>query len=320
MKGVTDLSENHRASGVKATRRSAAKNAAERVMNILFFVCGITAVIAVAGITIYMIIAGAPSIAQIGVAEFLFGRQWEPLASEPQFGILYMILSSLAGTLLAILIGVPVALFTAVFLAELAPPALYKVVRPAVELLAGIPSVIYGIVGAMLLVPLVREWEKVLFLDDPTHTFTGGANLVSAVLVLAVMILPTIINVSETALKAVPREYKEASLAMGASHIQTIFKVMIRSARSGIVTGIVLGIGRAIGEAMAIIMVAGNVVNLPLPFNSVRFLTTAIVTDMSYAAEGLHRQSLFGIGLVLFVFIMIINIILNVVLKGREGE
>ena len=289
-------------------------------MNILFFVCGITAVIAVAGITIYMIMAGAPSIAQIGVAEFLFGAQWQPLASEPQFGILYMILSSLAGTMLAILIGVPVALFTAVFLAELAPPALYKVVRPAVELLAGIPSVIYGIVGAMLLVPLVREWEKVLFLDDPTHTFTGGANLVSAVLVLAVMILPTIINVSETALKAVPREYKEASLAMGASHIQTIFKVMIRAARSGIVTGIVLGIGRAIGEAMAIIMVAGNVVNLPLPFNSVRFLTTAIVTDMSYAAEGLHRQSLFGIGLVLFVFIMIINIILNVVLKGREGE
>ncbi len=314
------MSKNHVALGVKATRRSVAKNAAERIMNILFFVCGITAVIAVAGITIYMIIAGAPSIAQIGVAEFLFGIQWQPLASEPQFGILYMILSSLAGTLLAILIGVPVALFTAVFLAELAPPALYKVVRPAVELLAGIPSVIYGIVGAMLLVPLVREWEKVLFLNDPNHTFTGGANLVSAVLVLAVMILPTIINVSETALKAVPREYKEASLAMGASHIQTIFKVMIRAARSGIVTGIVLGIGRAIGEAMAIIMVAGNVVNLPLPFNSVRFLTTAIVTDMSYAAEGLHRQSLFGIGLVLFVFIMIINIILNVVLKGREGE
>ncbi len=289
-------------------------------MNAIFFVCGITAVVAVAGITIYMVIAGAPSIAEIGLAKFLFGSLWTPLAAEPKFGILYMILTSITGTLMAIVIGVPIALFTAIFLAELAPAELYKIVRPAVELLAGIPSVIYGIVGAMLLVPIMREWEKVLFKDDPNHVFTGGANLLSAVFVLAVMILPTIINVSETALKAVPREYKEASLAMGASHIQTIFNVMLGAARSGIVTSIVLGIGRAIGEAMAIIMVAGNVVNLPLPFNSVRFLTTAIVTDMSYAAEGLHRQSLFGIGLVLFVFIMVINIALNLVLKGRDEK
>lgn len=300
--------------------RAVAKDIVERSMNAVFFVCGITAIVAVMGITVYMIAAGAPSIAQVGVLKFLFGTQWKPLADVPQFGILYMILASLTGTLLAILLGVPVALFTAVFLSELAPPALYKVVRPAVELLAGIPSVIYGIVGSMLLVPIVREWEKVLFQDDPNHVFTGGSNLISAVLVLAVMILPTIINVSENALRAVPREYKEASLAMGASHIQTIFRVMLGAARSGIVTSIVLGIGRAIGEAMAIIMVAGNVTNLPLPFSSVRFLTTAIVTDMSYAAEGLHRQSLFGIGLVLFVFIMIINFVLNVVLKGGSKK
>ncbi|MFA9379876.1 MAG: phosphate ABC transporter permease subunit PstC [Acetanaerobacterium sp.] len=306
--------------GGKKTRRAIAKNIVESIMNVIFFVCGITAIIAVAGITVYMVVAGAPSIAKIGILEFLFGSVWNPIAAEPKFGILYMILTSLSGTLLAILIGVPIALFTAIFLAELAPKPLYKIVSPAVELLAGIPSVIYGIVGAMLLVPAIRQLEKVFFLDDPNHVFTGGSNLISAVLVLAVMILPTIINVSETAIKAVPREYKEASLAMGASHIQTIFRVTLGAARSGIVTSIVLGVGRAIGEAMAIIMVAGNVVNLPLPFNSVRFLTTAIVSDMSYAAQGLHRQSLFGIGLVLFVFIMIINIILNVVLKGRESR
>ncbi len=304
----------------KKSGRSVAKNALEQAMSIVFFVCGITAIIAVIGITIYMIMAGAPSIGKIGILEFLFGSEWKPTASEPQFGILYMILSSLTGTLLAILLGVPVALFTAIFLSELAPPFLYKIVRPAVELLAGIPSVIYGIVGSMLLVPMVREWEKQLFRNDPNHVFTGGANLISAVMVLAIMILPTIINVSENALRAVPREYKEASLAMGASHIQTIFRVMLGAARSGIVTSIVLGIGRAIGEAMAIIMVAGNVTNFPLPFNSVRFLTTAIVTDMAYAAGGIHRDSLFSIGLVLFVFIMIINFFLNVVLKGGDKK
>lgn len=304
----------------KKSGRSVAKNVVEQSMSILFFICGITAIVAVIGITVYMFIAGAPAIGKIGLLEFLFGAQWKPTASEPLFGILYMILTSLTGTLLAILLGVPVAIFTAIFLSELAPPFLYKIVRPAVELLAGIPSVIYGIVGSMLLVPIVREWEKHLFRDDPTHTFTGGANLISAVMVLSIMILPTIINVSENAIRSVPREYKEASLAMGASHIQTIFRVMLGAARSGIVTSIVLGIGRAIGEAMAIIMVAGNVTNFPLPFNSVRFLTTAIVTDMAYAAGGIHRESLFSIGLVLFVFIMVINLLLNVVLKGGDKK
>lgn len=295
---------------------SKTKTAIEKFMTVVFFVCGITAVAAVVGITIYMIIAGSPAIAKVGLLEFLFSSQWTPTAAEPKFGILYFILTSIVGTLLAIVVGVPVSLLTAIFLSELAPPPLYKVVRPAVELLAGIPSVIYGIIGAQLLVPLLSVFETAIFKNDPNHTFTGGANLLSAVIVLAIMILPTIVNVSETALRAVPREYKEASLALGASHIQTIFKVMLGAARSGIVTSIVLGIGRAIGEAMAIIMVAGNVANLPMPFNSVRFLTTAIVSDMSYAAAGLHRESLFGIGLVLFVFIMIINFFVNIMLKG----
>ncbi len=299
---------------------SKTKTAIEKFMTVVFFVCGIAAVAAVIGITVYMIIAGSPALAKVGVLEFLFGSEWLPTAAEPKFGILNFLLTSIIGTLMAIIVGVPVSLLTAVFLSELAPPVMYKVVRPAVELLAGIPSVIYGIIGAKLLVPFMGIFETAIFKDDPNHTFTGGSNLISAVIVLAIMILPTIVNVSETALRAVPHEYKEASLALGASHIQTIFRVMIGAARSGIVTSIVLGVGRAIGEAMAIIMVAGNVANFPLPFNSVRFLTTAIVSDMSYAAAGLHRESLFGIGLVLFVFIMIINFVVNIMLKGNSRK
>ena len=288
------------------------------VMYLIFLVCGLFAVAAVLGIALYMILSGTPAIYQIGLKEFLLGTLWRPTADDPSFGILYIILTSIVGTFLAILLGVPVALLTAVYLSELAPKKVYAVVRPAVELLAGIPSVIYGLLGAILLVPVMQKLETALFRGDPNHQFTGGANLLSAVIVLAIMILPTVINVSETSLRAVPREYKEASLALGATHIETIFRVMIPAARSGVITSVVLGIGRAIGEAMAIMMVAGNVVNPPFPFNSVRFLTTGIVTEMSYSS-GLHRQALFSIGLVLFGFIMVINIVLNVFLK-KDGE
>lgn len=228
-----------------------------------------------------------------------------------------MILTSIIGTFLAVLLGVPVGILAAVFLAEVAPRRLAAVVRPAVELLAGIPSVIYGVLGMMILNPLMYRLEQRIFADSQTHQFTGGANLLSAVFVLALMILPTVINISEAALLAVPPELKASSLALGASPVQTIFQVTIPAARSGILAAVVLGVGRAVGEAMAISLVSGNSVNLPLPFHSVRFLTTAIVSEMGYAG-GLHRQVLFTIGLVLFVFIMIINGILSSILKGEK--
>ena len=239
---------------------------------------------------------------------------WEPAAKDPSFGILFVILTSIVGTFLAVLIGVPIGVMTAVFLAEVAPTKVANIVRPAIELLAGIPSVIYGLLGILILNPLMYKLEMIIFSGSTTHQFTGGANLISAVLVLALMILPTVINISETSLRAVPAHLKSASLALGATHIQTIFHVIIPAAKSGIVTAIVLGTGRAIGEAMAISLVSGSSVNLPLPFNSVRFLTTAIVSEMGYAS-GLHREVLFTIGLVLFAFIMIINVSLTRILK-----
>lgn len=291
----------------------------EGIAQAIFTICAFFAVLAVVSITLYMIANGMPAIFQVGIKDILFSTVWKPTASEPSFGILYVILTSIVGTIMAILLGVPLGLFTAIFLAEVAPKKLAAVVKPAVELLAGIPSVIYGLLGLMILNPLMYQWEKALFRDSDTHQFTGGANLISAVLVLAIMILPTVINISESALKAVSPQLKASSLALGASHIQTIFKVMIPAAKSGIMTAIVLGVGRAIGEAMAISLVSGSSVNLPLPFNSVRFLTTAIVSEMGYAS-GLHRQVLFTIGLVLFVFIMLINITLNVILKKGEKE
>lgn len=291
----------------------------EGIAQAIFTICAFFAVLAVVSITLYMIVNGMPAIFQVGIKDILFSTVWKPTASEPSFGILYVILTSIVGTIMAIILGVPLGLFTAIFLAEVAPKKLAAVVKPAVELLAGIPSVIYGLLGLMILNPLMYQWEKVLFRDSDTHQFTGGANLISAVLVLAIMILPTVINISEAALKAVSPQLKASSLALGASHIQTIFKVMIPAAKSGIMTAIVLGVGRAIGEAMAISLVSGSSVNLPLPFNSVRFLTTAIVSEMGYAS-GLHRQVLFTIGLVLFVFIMLINITLNVILKKGEKE
>ncbi|MBQ6695710.1 MAG: phosphate ABC transporter permease subunit PstC [Lachnospiraceae bacterium] len=290
------------------------KEVVETVAQIIFTICASFAVLAVVSITLYMIIGGTPTIFRVGLREILLGTEWRPTAAEPQFGILYVILTSIIGTTLAILLGVPIAVFAAIFLAEVAPKRLAMVVKPAVELLAGIPSVVYGLLGIYLLNPLMYKLELALFKDSPTHQFTGGANLLSAVIVLAIMILPTVINTSETAIRAVPSHIKSASLALGATPIQTIFKSIIPAAKSGIVTGIVLGIGRAIGEAMAISLVSGSSVNMPLPFNSVRFLTTAIVSEMSYA-QGVHRQVLFTIGLVLFVFIMVINIALNRIIK-----
>lgn len=291
----------------------------ETVAQGVFTVCAFAAVLAVASITVYMIISGTPAFMKVGIGEILFGTVWKPSAAEPSFGILYVILTSIVGTLLAIMIGVPIGVCTAIFLAETAPRRLAAVVKPAVELLAGIPSVIYGLLGILILNPLMYKLELVIFKDSATHQFTGGANLISAVLVLAVMILPTVINVSESAIKAVPGHLKSASLAVGASKMQTIFKVILPAAKSGIVTAIVLGVGRAIGEAMAISLVSGSSVNLPLPFNSVRFLTTAIVSEMGYATDT-HREVLFTIGLVLFVFIMLINMTLTKILKHSNVE
>lgn len=299
------------------SRRSGFTNVRERAMKYLFTACGTVAVACVLMITIYMIISGAPAIGKIGVIDFLFGDTW--YAKKEMFGILPLILTSIVGTLGAIIIGVPIGLMTAVFLSEIAPKPLRNIVKPAVELLAGIPSVIYGLLGAMLIKPVMYDLEEAIFANDPTHKMTGGANLASAILVLAIMVLPTIINISENALSAVPNEFREASYGLGSTKIQTIFKVVIPAAKSGIASGVVLGVGRAIGEAMAIILVAGNSANMPLPFNSVKFLTTGVVAEFAYSS-GLHREALFAVGLVLFVFIMIINLVLNGILKGDKRK
>lgn len=295
------------------------KSAVEEIAQVIFTLCAFLAILAVISITVYMVINGTPALFQVGIREILFGTAWKPTAENPSFGILYVILTSIIGTALAVFLGVPIGILTAVFLAETAPRKLAALVKPAVELLAGIPSVVYGLLGLMILNPLMYKLELAIFKGSDTHQFTGGANLLSAVIVLAIMILPTVINISESAIRAVHPSLKSASLALGASHIQTIFKVILPAAKSGIITAVVLGVGRAIGEAMAITLVSGSSVNMPLPFNSVRFLTTAIVAEMGYAS-GLHRQVLFTIGLVLFVFIMIINITLNSILKKGERE
>ncbi len=304
---------------IYATHRS--KSASEKCAQGIMTLCALMAVFAVLSITVYMIQNGLPALLKVGVKELLFGTVWKPSAENPSFGILYVILTSIVGTAAAILLGVPIGLLTAVFLAEVAPAKVAAVVKPAVELLAGIPSVIYGLLGLMILNPLMYKWERAIFAGSTTHQYTGGANLISAVIVLAIMILPTVINISESALKAVPASLRSSSYALGTTRIQTIFKVTIPTAKSGIMTAVVLGIGRAIGEAMAITLVSGSSVNFPLPFASVRFLTTAIVSEMGYAS-GLHRQVLFTIGLVLFAFIMLINLALNGIMKKaarKEG-
>lgn len=284
------------------------KQTAEQGIHLIFLLCGIVSVAFVLFISAYLIVSGIPAIRAIGLKEFLFGTVWS--AGTQQFGILPFILTSFYGTAGAVLLGVPVGIFTAVYLSKAAPRGAAAVIHTAVELLAGIPSVVYGLVGMIVLVPGIQK----LF-----H-LSSGACLFSAILVLAIMILPSIISVSETALRAVPPEYEEGSLALGATKMETWFRVSVRAARSGIVTSVVLGIGRAIGEAMAIIMVSGNVANMPSLFASVRFLTTAIASEMSYAAYGsLQRQALYSIGLVLFLFIMLINAFLNIVIKRKGG-
>ena len=262
-------------------------------------------------ISVYLLVSGLPAISQIGFKDFFLGTVWKPTATtvEPYYGILPFLLTSVYGTAGAVLLGVPLGLLTAVFLAKAAPPKLAGIIRMAVQLLAGIPSVVYGLVGMIVLVPGVQRLFQL----------SSGATLFAAILVLAVMILPSIINVSETALRAVPKDYEDASLALGATELETYFRVSVPAAKSGIATSIVLGVGRAIGEAMAIIMVSGNVPNMPELFGSVRFMTTAIASEMSYAPVGsLQRQALFSIGLVLFLFIMLINVLLNVLIKKER--
>ena len=289
-----------------------AKEAMEWIMKTVFLVCGFIAIAFVLLITVYLIISGLPAIREVGLTDFLFGTRWAPTdKTDPAYGILPFILTSIYGTAGAILIGVPIGFLTAVFLSKVAPPKVAAVIRPAVDLLAGIPSVVYGLVGMMVLLPAIRK----------TFDIAAGDSLLAAIIVLAVMILPSIISVSETALNAVPREYEEASLALGATELETYFRVSVPAAKSGIAAAVVLGVGRAIGEAMAILMVAGNVANMPSLLSSVKFLTTAIASEMSYAAVGsLQRNALYSIGLILFLFIMCINVILNVFLKrNKEG-
>lgn len=290
------------------------RKAMEQAIHLIFLLCGIVAVGFVLCISVYLVISGLPAIREIGLTNFLFGKVWAPTnaTTGPQFGILPFILTSVYGTAGALLLGVPVGLMTAIFLAKAAPPRLAAVIRTAVQLLAGIPSVVYGLVGMIVLVPAIRR----------AFGLGSGACLLAAILVLTVMVLPSIINVAETALQAVPREYEEASLALGATETETYFRVSLPAARSGVAAAVVvLGVGRAIGEAMAIIMVAGNVANMPGLFTSVRFLTTGIISGMSDAAVGsLYQQALFSIGLVLFLFIMLINVLLNVCIKRKKED
>ena len=281
-----------------------AANIIEKSMNIIFTFCGFLAVAFVILITGFLLTSGMPAIGKIGITDFLFGRSWASTATPPSYGILPFILTSVYGTIGAIIIGVPLGLMCAIFVAKMANDKIAKTVRSSVDLLSGIPSVVYGLVGMIIIVPLVRE---IFNLPD-------GANLFSAIIVLTVMILPSVISVSETAIRAVPKEYEEASLALGATKTETVFKVIVPAAKSGILTSVVLGIGRAIGEAMAVMMVSGNVSNMPGLFKSVRFLTTAVASEMSYSS-GLQREALFSIALVLFVFILIINLVLNLIVK-----
>jgi len=283
------------------------KKISEKIIHSIFFILGMITVAFVLLISFYLIISGLPAIKEIGLKNFIFGKVWQPTNEPQSFGILPFILTSVYGTAGAIIIGTPIGFFTSVYLSKIAPKKIKKIISSAVNLLAGIPSVVYGLVGMLLLVPYVR---KIFNLSD-------GASLFSAIIVLSVMILPSIIKVSSGALDAVPKEYEEASLALGATKIETYFRVSVPSAKSGIVASIVLGVGRAIGEAMAVIMVSGNGTNMPSLFESVRFLTTAVASEMSYST-GLHRQALFSVALVLFLFIMLINFALNFFLKRSK--
>ena len=283
-------------------------NLLEHIVHGIFLILGLITVACVLVITVYLVVSGIPAIKEIGLIDFLFGEKWASTAAEPAYGILPFILTSVYGTAGAILIGVPIGFLTAVYLAKAAPKKVKEIVGQAVSMLAGIPSVVYGLVGMMVLVPGIR---KIFHVPD-------GASLLASIIVLAIMILPSIIKMSVTALEAVPKEYEDASLALGATPEETWFRVSVPAARSGIAAAVVLGVGRAIGEAMAVMMVAGNAANMPDSlFQSVRFLTTAVASEMSYSS-GLQRQALFSIALVLFLFIMLINAVLNFFLKGEK--
>nr|WP_303661729.1 phosphate ABC transporter permease subunit PstC [Bacteroides intestinalis] len=285
------------------------KRLMENAIHGIFLILGLITVGCVLLITVYLVISGIPAIRKIGVLKFLFGKKWASTAAQPQYGILPFILTSIYGTAGAIVIGVPVGFLAAVYLSKIAPPKVKTVIETVVSLLAGIPSVVYGLVGMMVLVPGIRTLFHI----------PDGASLFAAIIVLAIMILPSIIKVSLTALEAVPKEYEDASLALGATPVETYFRVSVPAAKSGIAAAVVLGVGRAIGEAMAIMMVAGNAPNMPGMFQSVRFLTTAVASEMSYAADGsLQKQALFSIALVLFLFIMLINAVLNFFLKHSK--
>lgn len=281
----------------------------ENVIHGIFLILGLVAVAAVLLISVYLIVSGIPAIRKIGLVNFLFGKEWQSTAADPKYGILPFILTSVYGTAGAVLVGTPVGFFTAVFLAKVAPKGVRRVVESAVGLLAGIPSVVYGLVGMLVLVPAIRSIFGV----------ADGSGLLAAIIVLAIMVFPSIIKVSLNALEAVPKEYEEASLSLGATPIETYFRISVPAAKSGITAAVVLGVGRAIGEAMAVIMVSGNAPNMPSLFESVRFLTTAVASEMSYAS-GLQRQALFSIALVLFLFIMLINAALNFFLKGKKEK
>lgn len=284
------------------------KRLLEDIVHGVFLVLGLVTVGCVLLITVYLVISGLPAIHKIGLFRFLFGRTWASTAAQPSYGILPFILTSVYGTAGAVLLGVPIGFLTAVYLAKLAPPRVKVWMESAVSLLAGIPSVVYGLVGMLVLVPAIRTAFGV----------PDGASLLAAIIVLAIMILPSIIKVAVTALEAVPKEYEDASLALGATPVETYFRVSAPAARSGIAAAVVLGVGRALGEAMAVMMVSGNVPNMPSLFQSVRFLTTAVASEMSYSS-GLQQQALFSIALVLFLFIMLINATLNFFLKrGKE--
>lgn len=286
------------------------KKLIENIVHGIFLIFGLITVGCVLLITVYLVISGIPAIREIGLLEFLFGRKWASTAENPSFGILPFILTSVYGTAGAILIGVPIGFFTAVYLSKMANPKVRAVIEAAVNLLAGIPSVVYGLVGMLVLVPSIR---RIFNIPD-------GASLLAAIIVLAIMILPSIIKVSITALDAVPKEYEDASLALGATPVETYFRVSVPAAKSGIAAAVVLGVGRAIGEAMAVMMVSGNAANMPSLFESVRFLTTAVASEMAYSS-GLQQQALFSIALVLFLFIMLINAALNFFLKkNRDGD
>ncbi|MGN0325253.1 MAG: phosphate ABC transporter permease subunit PstC [Lachnospiraceae bacterium] len=281
----------------------------DKIMQGIFLICGLITVTCVLVITIYLILSGIPAIREIGFTEFMFGKTWDSTAKEPAFGILPFILTSIYGTAGAMVIGIPIGFFTAVYLSKFAPKPVKSVVSSVVSLLASIPSVVYGLVGMLVLVPAIR---KIFNVPD-------GASLLAAIVVLAVMVLPSIINVSMTSLDAVPKKYEEGSLALGATENETYFKVSVPAAKSGIAASVVLGVGRAIGEAMAVMMVSGNVANMPKLLGSVRFLTTAVASEMSYAS-GLQKQALFSIALVLYVFIMLINAVMRFFIgKGEDA-